>query len=548
MSDRAVAFSLLDEPWIRVRFIDGDVDELSLLDVVSRAREIRRIAGELPTQDVALLRMLVAVVYAATRPTRVRNMSDSLDLWESWWESESLPETVAEYLETHRNRFNLFDAQYPFFQVAGLHTDSGKASGLTKLIADVPAGHQYFTTRAGAELESISFAEAARWLVHCHAFDIAGIKTGAAGDARVKGGKGYSMGYPAFAGTLGVLTLEGANLFQTILLNCPLGLAGDSKDAPMWERELTSSVAENHAEPSGPADLLTWPSRRVRLFAEAHRVVNVQISNGDPLGPQNQQGNEPMSSWRKSPAQTKRFGKDVYMPVTHSPERRIWQGLEPLLVSTEGSTKRAAVLEWLAELRQAEIVSPQMAVALRTVGLEYGVQASSVVGAIDDGLVVGVAGLTDRVLVQTAIDGATRAKQGVLALANLASNLALAVGGDSEPPRERTFEQGYSQLDRPFRQWVLKLNDPESAPMRLDEWGEQARQVLLALGRDLIAQAGSAAIVGRDVSGVGANRKDDGGKQGHHLDSALAEIWFRSALKKALISSAPKPDLKEATS
>jgi CRISPR system Cascade subunit CasA len=535
-------FSLIDEPWIRVRPASGQVTDLSLVEVIAEAKQIRGLAGEIPTQDVALLRLIVALVYAATRPARRRTQSESLDLWEQWWSGESLPSAeIANYLDKHRDRFFLFHSRFPFLQVADLHTESGKASGLTKLIADVPAGHQYFTTRGGVELESMSYAEAARWLVHCHAFDIGGIKTGAVGDSRVSGGRGYPMGYPAFAGTLGVVMVEGDNLFETILLNCPLSLAQDSDDRPAWERELTAAVDAQHPVPRGPSDLLTWPSRRVRLFPRDGRVVDVQISNGDPLGPQDQFRNEPMASWRKSPGQSKKFGRDVYMPVTHSPGRRVWQGLEPLLVSVEGVSRRAEVLDWLAVLQSAEIVSPDKKIGLRTVGLEYGPQVSSIAGAIDDALHAGVAALTDPVLVQAAVDGAARAKQGVVALVNLASNLAQAAGGESERPRERTFEHGYALLDRPYRQWVESLNRASTMSARLDEWGDQARRILLAAGRELISQAGPEAVVGRDVPKLGSETTQ-------RVDAGLAEIWFRSALKKALVGSAPKQEIQETPS
>lgn len=67
-------------------------------------------------------------------------------------------------------------------------------TALSRLVPDVPAGHPFFTTRSGADLKSMTFAEAARWVVHCQAYDPSGIKSGAVGDAQVKGGRGYPIG------------------------------------------------------------------------------------------------------------------------------------------------------------------------------------------------------------------------------------------------------------------------------------------------------------------------------------------------------------------
>ncbi len=529
MTTASCAFNLLDEPWVRVRTLSGDVLDVSLRQVFEKAHELRGLAGEIATQDVATLRLLEAVLLGATRTDRPRSDDENIDLWEGWWRSGEIPmDVVSSYLESHRDRFYLLGGHAPFMQVAGLHTASGRASGLIKLIADVPDGHQYFTTRAGREIESLSLAEAVRWLVHCHAFDPAGIKTGAVGDDRVKGGKGYSMGYPAWVGNLGVIAVEGRNLFETLLLNLPLSLVADPEDRPVWERPpLPAGVCADHLMPVGPADLFTWPSRRVLLLEHRGRIVDVQISNGDRLGPQNQSGNEPMTSWRKSQNQSKRGGTDVYMPVLHAPERRIWQGLGSLLITAKGTTHRAAVLDWLAKLIELECLSDDYQVRLRTVGIEYGAQASSIAGAVDDVLDARVGVLTDAVLVQCAVDAASRAGGAVVSLVNLASNLEQAAGGEAERPRSRTFEFGYSLLDGPYRVWLSDLVDAATTAERLDVWSQQVRGILLEAGQALITAAGPAAIVGRPVSRMGSDEKQ-------RIDAGLAEIWFRAALNKAL--------------
>lgn len=63
-------FCLLEEPWIRVLRQDCTVEEVSLVDALVRAHTFRALAGELPTQDAAMLRMLLAVLYAVFARTR----------------------------------------------------------------------------------------------------------------------------------------------------------------------------------------------------------------------------------------------------------------------------------------------------------------------------------------------------------------------------------------------------------------------------------------------------------------------------------------------
>lgn len=531
------SFNLIDEPWIRVRTLAGTVEEWSLRQALARASEVRGLAGEIPTQDAALLRLLLAIILGATRPRYPRTDRENLALFEDWWSRGTLPmATLDPYLEKVRDRFDLVHPDTPFYQVATLTTLSSRRTGLGKLIADLPANQPFFTTRGAREVESLSLPEAARWLVHCQAFDPSGIKTGAVGDDRVKGGKGYPFGYPAWAGNLGLVTAEGQTLAQTLLLNTPWFLSGPD-DLPQWERPPLGPAADSgHPVPRGPADLFTWPSRRLRLFLAGERVTDVQISNGDRLAPQNLHPFEPMTAWRYSKAQSK-AGTTVLMPVTHDPTRRIWQGLGPLVQRSAGPAegRPAHVVEWLDTLRSAEILPRGQLVDLRIVGLEYGTQNSVISGATDDRLTATVATLTDPVLAQSAVDAAAQASQGVVALANLAGNLDQAAGGEGNA-RDRTFELGYALLDRPFRAWIRALDDPESVADSRAVWAATASALLRTAGDDLVGEAGPGSLVGRHVRRVGSDHPE-------LLDAGLALVWFRASLAKTFPQ--PKPHSEE---
>ena len=523
-----MSFNLLDVPWIRVRFTDGRLGEVSVRQALAEAHQISRIAGELPTQDAALLRLLLAILLGATRPEEERSEDEALADWTALWEPGRFDMADLDpYLDTIRPRFDLFDAEAPFFQVAGLTTGSGNRSGLTKLIAEVPDGFKYFTTRAGAELESLSLAEAARWLVHCQAFDPSGIKTGATGDDRVKGGRGYPFGIPAWAGNLGLVIAEGANLFETLAFNLPLTSTGPD-DLPSWERPQNGpGIDADHPLPLGPADAFTWPSRRLRLFTDGDRVVDVQVSNGDKLGPQNLHPYEPMTAWRYSKNQSSRDQR-VLMPVTHDPTRRVWQGLTPLLHrhASLDDGKRPQVVEWLATLMEAEVIPASTPIDLRVVGIEYGPQNSTIADVVDDRLAAPVAAIAHQALAQAAITAAGMARDGVVALANLAGNLDRAAGGEGRA-REHTFEVGYSLLDLPYRAWIGTLQDPDRIQEYLDAWAATAMAELRRAGDALVRNAGTRAVVGRMVSALG--------KDGQILlDAGLAQRWFHAALHKAL--------------
>lgn len=58
-----IEFNLLTEPWVRVRLPDNTVQEVSLTDALVHAQEYMDLAGEMPTQDAAMLRLLLAVLF-----------------------------------------------------------------------------------------------------------------------------------------------------------------------------------------------------------------------------------------------------------------------------------------------------------------------------------------------------------------------------------------------------------------------------------------------------------------------------------------------------
>lgn len=536
------AFDLLARPWVRVRG-PGGVEEVSLVDAFTRAHEFEALGGEIPTQDAALLRLMIAILHRAVEPVK----GYPHERWARLWRAQTLPmDLIAPYLERWRHRFDLLDPRMPFLQVAGLR--ASKTSGLVKLIADVPDGRPFFSTRAGAgaALSSISFAEAARWLVHCHAYDVSGIKTGAVGDDRVKGGRGYPIG-TGWAGRCGLVILEHQTLRDALLLNLVLTPRDSDAepDLPVWEREpLTAAVETNHAAPHGAVDLMTWPSRRVLLHHDGSDVTDVLISNGDRITSQNRHTVEPMSGFRRSPNQEKTLGTTpVYMPYRHDPSRALWRGLAGLLADrVSGGAVRSQApdrlppenLGWLSVLRGERVLDPDLPIRLRAVGMSYGTQDSSVETTYDDALRLHVAVATDAHLRATALAAAGAADDAVQQLASLAANIARAGGRVADGPRDDARDTGFARLDEPYRRWLSRLHADADTQSSSLEWQRTARAVVLSVGTDTIAAGGEAAWKGRDV-------------QGRHLDSSLAQGWFFAGLRKCLPLAAPCTDSKEAS-
>src|SRR5579872_3237712 len=256
-------FNLIDEPWVPVQ-AGGVVTELGLRDVLLRAHEIDDLAGLSPPATVALFRLLLALVQRIYRP-----MDDGR--WEGLRDDGAFGPDVDRYLAEWRHRFDLFDDQRPFYQVAELPFEPYERPALL-LTLEWGAGNPGHFSHAPDE-HPFSPAEAARHLVTYQPFSPGGLMTHEAGRVPDK----YSRAAPLNRGA--VARVLGANLFETLLLNAinydpPYTPSSTgSADAPAWEQEQVARPEERR--PLGYLDWMTWQARRVRLhpIEEDGRVV-----------------------------------------------------------------------------------------------------------------------------------------------------------------------------------------------------------------------------------------------------------------------------------
>lgn len=540
-------YNLLDEPWIPVRLVDGTITDVGLLELLRRTTDIADLACELPTQSIAIQRLILAIAYRVATPHDTRD-------WVRQWEDGAPTEQMIEYLERWRDRFYLFGGRFPFMQVADLRTAKDAVSGLEKLIADVPNGEQFFTTRHGRALACIPASEAARWLVHAQAYDPSGIRSGAVGDSQVKGGKGYPIG-PAWCGHLGLVWLKGQDLDETLVLNLiPASTAAlrgvDSSTewgVCSWEAsEPESSVRGDYSllDPAGtPKELsiprlLTWHSRRIRLVGDSSGVTGVVLAQGDKLAPQEMRLYEPQSLWRYSTPQSKKFKTDVYMPRKFEAGRALWRNLPgtlPTVTTVQGVDKQpkqeflpSATLSFHYQLDNASIQTTYPKVMrIQAVGVTYGPQESTFEDIYSDELTLSVAVMrVEREDLSAEIDRQVRLTEEVARdVGTLAANLARAAGesgdGAGDGARDRAKELFFSAVDNDFRSWLTQVDGHESGRDIGRRWECTLRQHATDIQTELVRGASSSAIIGRDT-GRG------------YMNVGIAENYFRSALNKRL--------------
>ncbi|QIM15755.1 type I-E CRISPR-associated protein Cse1/CasA [Leucobacter insecticola] len=517
-----VPFNLVDEPWVPTVGLDGVERDVSLREVFRSAHELRDVAAELPTMRFAILRVIFAIMY---RVLDRMDVEDPEAEWAELWNADTLPSAEFDaYLTKWHDRFNLFDAAHPFMQTPGLRTAKDEWKPIELIVADTDPERALFTMRS--ELNSLSFAEAARWLIHTNAYDFSGIKSGAVGDSRVKGGKGYPSGI-GFAGWLGGITLRGNTLRETLLLNLIRGRAAEqSRDVPIWEQPPLGPSERSVAEIGtvGPLALLTWPQRRMRLRAEQGRVTGVLVTNGDPIDYTVQSGTELYTAWRFSEPQSQKAKVARYMPQQLETGRALWQGLTTLLPTPESAAPReqvqkkwnvkslaqpAAVVTWLGSLTKRGFIEPGRVIEIMSVSMEYGAQQSSYSAIAADQLAItsALTDLSEQGLIAVAHDAVRKAQAAIRALTDLVRDLNRAVGGETPDVGLTPSEDAYASLDIRFRSWLLQLKPGCDAQSLLQDWVENVRGDMRARAAQLVEAAPPAAWAGRKASaGVTGDR------------------------------------------
>ncbi len=504
-----VEFNLLEEPWIRVLKSDCTVQEVSLTDALLCAHEFQDLAGELPTQDVAVLRLMLAVLQTVFYRTDVegremplQNSAEALSRWKMLWQMEKFPEKpIREYLNKWRECFWLFHPEKPFYQIpqAEIGTEYGAAK-LNGEISESGNKSRLFATYAKQEKNAMTYAQAARWLLYINGFDDTSAKPK---------GKGLPSVGAGWLGKLGILLAQGKNLAETLLLNLVL-LRDDGSlwEAPLpcWELEQPRCGERTQVpQPENAAALLTLQSRRLLLHRESDFVVGYSLLGGDFFDKENAFC-EPMTIWRKT--QKKKNSPVFHQPRRHDPSKQFWREF-PAAFPQDGDIHTPGIVQWITTLQSGKWLERQRMIHFKSVGVTYGDTAFFVNDAFCDTLAFHIQLLDDmrkscRKKVIVEIQNCEKLAEQV---GKLAKGLALAAGNEGAGQVRAAKEQFYFEIDQPFRKWLYQLDPEEDMDTAVESWRAQAKKIAYMLGRTMVEAAGTPALVGRSVEVKKKKRK-----------------------------------------
>ncbi|MFT8703795.1 type I-E CRISPR-associated protein Cse1/CasA [Bifidobacterium aquikefiricola] len=417
MPDRQ--FNVLDEPWIMVMVDDkGTTKEVGLLDLFMHAHEYRALAGETPTQNFAILRLLLAVlqtVFSRYDASGTRYDFESLEFdendiplhevdqddfgeysnallqtWDSLWKAQRFPEIVCRYLEHWRDRFDLHGETHPFYQVTPIQFESVASASkkgdygtptkfrlLNGMLSESSNKLSLFTPVSERNKDVLNSAEFARWLVTFQGY---------AGGSKAKL-QGFK--YSPSVGTLwslGGIYFEGSTLFESLMLNVTLD-ERESRlvETPFWENDFEQWISLfttlqsiptangnqqfSSQRPENLASLYTWPSRLVSSHMDsAGEIRSVAL----PKFVQTNYFNvEPLSKWATS-ANSKEH--EVY-PRRFRPDRAMWREFGAL-TNLQESNCTPRIVTWHGQLIDKHVLAKGSVFSLVATSIAEAGQAS----------------------------------------------------------------------------------------------------------------------------------------------------------------------------
>ncbi|MBL7498290.1 type I-E CRISPR-associated protein Cse1/CasA [Frankia sp. CNm7] len=498
-------FDLRVAPWVAL-VREGRRVEVGVREAVVDAHTFDGLALDDPLEAVAVFRqVLLPVVLDALGAPR------GLDEWSALWNAGRFNENqINEYLDSREGLFDLFDAERPFAQVAGLRTAKDETKPVSLLIPRLASGNNVplFSARTEDAPPALAPAAAARALLAAHCWDTAAIKSGAVGDPRMSAGK--TTGNPTGPlGQLGVVLPVGASLFHTLVLNLPIMPLGPRpRDRPQWRTADPASSRWSEREALGLLDLLTWQSRRIRLVPEPDsttvgRVVvrQVVLSAGDRLTG-SVQDLERHTAWRQT--EKPRADEPPSRPVRHQPGRAAWRGLEALLATAGPTSARVTApmaLTQLAGLQARGRLPEDLPLRVLTVGVRYGNQSAVIEDVMVDEIPLPVVALVaDSAVRETVLTVAEQAERLRVAANRLGDDLRAAGGGDKVPwdKSQRLGDVLVYALTPAVRRLLAGLaRHPEDTERAEDAWAVVARRLAWEVAEPALSGAGPGTFLGR---------------------------------------------------
>lgn len=540
-------FNLATDPWIKV--IDRQTNHekmVSLNKLFEHAADYRQLAGEMHSQDLAVFRLLLAILTTVYSRVDADNQpyewikadsklsrnweidqeeidlddskDDLMNTWETLYQGGRFTAAVTQYLKDNADCFNFFGDR-PFYQVTKMDYDAVVPAGkridthtgqvavrqINRQISQSGNTPAIFAPKSESTKDDLPLDELVRWVITYQNF------TGVTDKTKIVTKEAFSKSAgwiyhinPVFA--------KGQSLFETLMLN--LILDDSILNKANWEPKLQKPVWEYHSINEYVQYRIDeiLPNNLAELYTSWSRLLHIEwrdtgqptiYSAGMPMFDRNNAFIEPMTTWKRD----KKTGD--YQPVIKSLSSlgtSMWQKFGQYVnVYHDDKVRTPGIVKWLWKLQDQDLIKPEKQLVLNSIVLVSGDNQSSQMPAIEimDDMQMQTGILFDSALTESwpiRIEDAIKVTQVVGAdYRHFVSEISQIRNIDVRSFATDMSAKFYERLNEPFKKWLLKLNykDKNKQDQRLIEWKRELNGIVLNAA-DEVMQTSSL----RDIKGI----------------------------------------------
>lgn len=538
------SFNLITDAWIKVIECKTDQEKtVSLMKLFENAQDYRQLAGEMRIQDLAILRLLLAIlttvytrvdtngnIYDWLMPDDQETFSFKVDqdefydeegsqtllaTWHELYEAGHFTSAVTQYLTQHADRFDFF-GERPFYQVTtdaydalvpkSKNVAAGKGQVLVKQLnrrvsesANTPS---IFAPKSGEEKNELPLDELIRWVITYQNYTGVTDKTKIITDEKFSNPAGWLY-------RINPVFVKGQTLFETLMLNLVLVDFRDAHDEtytlqrPVWEFPTVHAYIEmrkKQLKPDNLAELYTSWSRILHIEWHDQDTVSI-FSAGIPMFETDNAWIEPMTIWR--------FDKKAgdYRPAVRGLRSlgiAMWRNFgQYVKVNESDPIHEPGLVLWLRQLKVRRLIARDKPLLLNSVALLSDGNATSQSPAVEivDDMQLQADVLFDDEIAQNwpaQIENAVALTQTIGSdYYHFASDIGQIRNLDVQSFASGMGAKFYERLNEPFKNWLAGLNNQAKPDTETGLWKAQLRAITIQAVQDVLESSSP-----RDIKGI----------------------------------------------
>lgn len=534
------SFNLVTEPWIQVLDKNGNPKEVSLLDVFEDAASYQRLAGDMASQDLVILRLLVAIlttVYSRVdangevyewltldEKMHVKEADeedyeydDLVNTWQLLYKNGQFSKSVAQYLKENSSKFD-FLGDAPFYQVnkevynqevpANKKVNIKSLKGtvdikqINRTISESNNSPSIFSPKTRQTKNEVNMAQLVRWIITYQGF------TGVTDKTKVNSKKKFSVSAGWLYG-LNPVFAQGENLFQTLMLN--LVFSEEYRvEKPFWEFENAVEYIEflkdePFARDLSISTLYTLWSRMLHIeWIDDEPII---FTAGLPKLDSTEAFVEPMTTWRRN----KKTG-EVYPATKHLTDltKAMWRNFGQYVRTTDSDEledmHEPEIIKWLRNVQDNEYLPTDTSLTLRTTTLisDGNATSQSPVVEVNDQFRIKADVLFDKndkdywpEDIENMIDLTQQVGKDFWIFTN---NISKLRGLDGTDFADNSTAKFYESLNLPFLTWLASLRNDQERTAKTVEWKNILKKVAIIKAEEVLKNASPRDIIGQESS------------------------------------------------